>query len=145
MVVLRPVPGERREYVQQRLAGTLTGALIALVVVWVLPQDLLLVAAFVFLVVLAAYAMSGNYFMQTMFLTPMLLLFLSAGGETEVTVVTDAGPRGLHRDRRHPRRRARMGHGALGRALGTHRHRDAHLSGAIGPRRLSTRGSPSGS
>lgn len=45
-------------------------ALIALVVVWLLPQDLLLVAAFVFLVVLAAYAMSGNYFMQTMFLTP---------------------------------------------------------------------------
>ena len=86
MVVLRPVPGERRDYVQQRLAGTLTGALIALLAVWALPQDLLLVAAFVFLVVLAAYAMSGNYFMQTMFLTPMLLLFLSAGGETEVTV-----------------------------------------------------------
>lgn len=86
IVVLRPVPGERLEYVQQRLAGTLTGAAIALLAVLALPQDWLLVTAFVFLVVLAAYAMSGNYFMQTMFLTPMLLLFLSAGAETEVTV-----------------------------------------------------------
>jgi hypothetical protein len=91
IVVLRPVPGERRDYVEQRVAGTLTGALIALAVVWVLPPALLLAAAFVFLVVLAAYAMSGNYFMQTMFLTPMLLLFLSAGGETEVTVSLTIG------------------------------------------------------
>ncbi|HEX6886950.1 MAG TPA: FUSC family protein [Candidatus Nanopelagicales bacterium] len=86
LVVLRPVPGERRDYVRQRLAGTLLGAAVALVVVWLLPANLLLPAAFVFLVVLASYAMSGNYFMQTLFLTPMLLIFLSADGSGEVTV-----------------------------------------------------------
>ena len=86
MVVLRPVPGERREYVQQRLAGTLAGAGIAMLVVWLVPAGLLLPAAFLFLVALAAYAMSGNYFMQTLFLTPMLLIFLSAGDEAEITV-----------------------------------------------------------
>jgi uncharacterized membrane protein YccC len=86
MVVLRPVPGERRSYVRQRLAGTLLGAAVSLLVVWLLPADLWIVAAFAFLVILAAYAMSGNYFMQTLFLTPMLLIFLSAGGEAEITV-----------------------------------------------------------
>lgn len=85
MVVLRPVPGERRDYVQQRLAGTMAGAGIALLVVWLAPASLLLPAAFGFLVMLAAYAMSGNYFMQTLFLTPMLLFFLSAGDEAEIT------------------------------------------------------------
>lgn len=86
MVVLRPVPGERRDYLNQRLAGTLVGAVIALITVWVLPENLLMVAGFVYLVILAAYAMSGNYFMQTMFLTPMLLLFISADSQAEVTV-----------------------------------------------------------
>lgn len=86
IVVLRPVPGERRSYLSQRLAGTLLGAGVALLVVWLLPADLRIVAAFAFLVVLAAYAMSGNYFMQTLFLTPMLLIFLSAGDEAEATV-----------------------------------------------------------
>jgi MFS family permease len=86
IVVLRPVPGERRDYVRQRLAGTLLGAAVALAVVWLLPTSLLLPAAFVFLVVLASYAMSDNYFMQTLFLTPMLLIFLSADGAAQVTV-----------------------------------------------------------
>lgn len=86
IVVLRPVPAERRSYLSQRLAGTLLGAGVALLVVWLLPADLRIVAAFAFLVVLAAYAMSGNYFMQTLFLTPMLLIFLSAGDEAETTV-----------------------------------------------------------
>jgi hypothetical protein len=86
MVVLRPVAGERRAYVRQRLAGTLAGAVVALVIVWLLPADLLLVAAFASLVLLAAYAMSGSYFMQTLFLTPMLLIFLSVEDEAGATV-----------------------------------------------------------
>ncbi len=91
MVVLRPVAGERRDFVTQRVAGTLAGAGLALLVVWLLPPNLLLAAAFAFLVVLASYAMSGNYFMQTMFLTPMLLIFLSAGQGDEATVDLTAG------------------------------------------------------
>jgi hypothetical protein len=85
IVVLRPVPGERRDYVRQRLAGTLAGAALALLVVWLVPADWLTVAAFACLVVLAAYAMSGNYFMQTLFLTPMLLIFLSVEDVEEAT------------------------------------------------------------
>jgi len=54
LVVLRPVPGERRASVRQRLAGTLLGAGVALLVVWLLPATLLLPAEFAFLVVLAA-------------------------------------------------------------------------------------------
>lgn len=91
MVVLRPVPGERRDYVHQRLAGTLAGAGVAVLVVWLLPQQWHMVAAFSFLVMLAAYAMSGNYFMQTLFLTPMLLIFLSVGDEATATIELTAG------------------------------------------------------
>lgn len=86
IIVLRPVPGDRRSILIQRLAGTLAGAVIALVVVLLVPANLLLLCAFVFLFALAAYAMSGNYFLQTMFLTPMLLLFLSSGEGQEATL-----------------------------------------------------------
>jgi hypothetical protein len=86
LVVLRPLSGERRSYVHQRLAGTLLGAAVSVLVIWLLPDELWIVAAFGFLVLLAAYAMSGNYFMQTLFLTPMLLIFLSVGDEADVAV-----------------------------------------------------------
>jgi hypothetical protein len=86
MVVLRPVAGERRSYLRQRLAGTLAGAALALVVVWLVPAELLIVTAFGALVLLAAYAMSGSYLMQTLFLTPMLLIFLSVEDEAGATV-----------------------------------------------------------
>jgi len=78
LVALRPVPGERRTIVTQRIAGTLLGAFIALVVVLLVPTNLLMVVAIACLVALAAYSMSGNYVLQTAFLTPMLMIFMSA-------------------------------------------------------------------
>jgi hypothetical protein len=91
LVALRPVPDERMAYAIQRIWGTLAGAAIALITVWLLPSDWLMPAAFAYLLALAAYAMSGNYFMQTMFLTPMLMLFLSAGADAQATVELTLG------------------------------------------------------
>jgi hypothetical protein len=89
LVVLRPLPEERTGYIIQRIWGTLLGAFIALVTIWLVPSGWLMPAALVFLVVLAAYAMSGNYFLQTAFLTPMLMIFMSAndkGTAIELTI-----------------------------------------------------------
>jgi len=86
LVALRPVPGERMSYAIQRIWGTLAGSLIALVTVWLVPSAWLMLAAFGYLVALAAYAMSGNYFMQTLFLTPMLMIFLTSGADKEATI-----------------------------------------------------------
>lgn len=91
LVALRPVPGERMSYAIQRIWGTLAGSLIALVTIWLAPSGWLMIAAFVYLVTLAAYAMSGNYFMQTMFLTPMLMIFLTSGADKEATVELTLG------------------------------------------------------
>jgi hypothetical protein len=86
LVALRPAPEERGALVVPRVVGTLLGAVLAALVVLLLPADLVLVAAIGFLVALAAYAMSGNYFLQTLFLTPMLLLFVSHGDDPGATV-----------------------------------------------------------
>lgn len=86
LVALRPIPEERDAYVGPRIAGTLLGAGVAIVIVLLIPSGLLLAAAFAFLVALAAYAMSGNYFMQTVFLTPALLVFMSQG-DTKGTAI----------------------------------------------------------
>lgn len=89
LVVLRPLATERASYIVQRVWGTLLGALIALVSLWLVPSDWLVPAALAFLVVLAAYAMSGNYFLQTAFLTPMLMILMSAndrGAAVELTL-----------------------------------------------------------
>lgn len=91
LVALRPVPEERMAYAVQRIWGTLAGAAIALITVWLLPSGWLMLAAFAYLVALAAYAMSGEYFMQTMFLTPMLMIFLSSGDNTQATVELTLG------------------------------------------------------
>lgn len=85
LVALRPLPGERMSYAIQRIWGTVVGAAIAMVTVWVLPAEMLSLAAFAFLIALAAYAMSGNYFMQTMFLTPMLMIFLTPKGDKQAS------------------------------------------------------------
>ena len=79
LVALRPLPVERAEILQDRLWGTLLGAVVALVVVALAPAPVELALAAVFLVVMATYSVAGNYFMQTLFLTPMLLLFATAG------------------------------------------------------------------
>lgn len=79
LVALRPIPDERSAYAWPRIAGTLLGALLAVILVLLLPANLLMLAAIGCLLALAAYAMSANYFMQTVFLTPMLLLFMTSG------------------------------------------------------------------
>jgi hypothetical protein len=91
LVALRPVPGERMSYAIQRIWGTLAGSLLALLTVWLVPSGWLMIAAFGYLVALAAYAMSGNYFMQTLFLTPMLMIFLTSGADKEATIELTLG------------------------------------------------------
>lgn len=85
LVALRPTPEERGAFVAPRAAGTLIGALLALIVVGLVPPNLIMLTAVGFLVTLAAYAMSQNYFMQTLFLTPMLLLFMTYGEDEAAT------------------------------------------------------------
>jgi uncharacterized membrane protein YccC len=91
LVVLRPAPAARGALIGPRITGTLAGAALALALVWLLPADLLLLAAFGFLIALAAYAMSGNYVMQTLLLTPMLMVFLTVGQASDTTVQLTAG------------------------------------------------------
>jgi tetrahydromethanopterin S-methyltransferase subunit G len=85
VVALRPLPEHRADTLRGRLLGTLLGAVIALVVILVVPQGLQLLPALVFLYLLVTYALSQNYFMQTLFLTPMLLIFISIGEEEGIT------------------------------------------------------------
>lgn len=81
LVALRPLPEERREILADRLWGTMLGAVGALAVAVLLPPLASQLVALVCLALLGAYAVSGNYFMQTLFLTPMLLLFATAGDD----------------------------------------------------------------
>ena len=53
-----------------------------------LPTLLAALVAAVCLYWLAVYSMSGNYFMQTLFLTPMLLIFATLGDEEKGLVYT---------------------------------------------------------
>jgi hypothetical protein len=70
LVALRPLPAERREIMADRLWGTLVGAALALCVTALMPPLATQAVALVFLLLLAIYAVSGNYFLQTVFLTP---------------------------------------------------------------------------
>lgn len=88
LVALRPLPSERAGYLVQRNWGTLLGALIALLTIWLVPSAWLLPTALAYLVALAAYAMSGNYFLQTAFLTPMLMILMSANEKSVAIELT---------------------------------------------------------
>ena len=83
VVALRPLPEQRADTLRGRLLGTLLGAVIAFVVIVTLPVWLGALVAAICLVLLAAYSMSGDYFMQTLFLTPMLLIFATLGDENK--------------------------------------------------------------
>ena len=78
-VALRPLPEQRAHILRDRLLGTLAGALLALAVILLLPVWAAALFAAVCLVLLASYSMGGSYFMQTLFLTPMLLIFATLG------------------------------------------------------------------
>ncbi len=88
VVALRPLPEERADTLRGRLLGTLLGAIIAFVVIVTVPTLIAALVAAVCLYFLAVYSMSGNYFMQTMFLTPMLLIFATLGDEEKGLIYT---------------------------------------------------------
>ncbi len=88
VVALRPLPEERADTLRGRLLGTLFGAIIAFVVIVFLPTPLAALVAAACLFLLATYSMGGDYFMQTMFLTPMLLIFATLGDEEKGLVYT---------------------------------------------------------
>lgn len=79
VVALRPLPEQRSDTLRGRLLGTLLGAVIAFVAIVALPVWLAGVAGMVCLFLLATYSLGGNYFMQTLFLTPMLLILATLG------------------------------------------------------------------
>ncbi len=81
VVALRPLPEQRTHILRDRLWGTVAGALLALAVIVWAPVWLAGVIAAICLVLLATYSMGGSYFMQTLFLTPMLLIFATLGDE----------------------------------------------------------------
>ena len=88
VVALRPLPEQRFDTMRGRLLGTLLGAIIALAVIVVVPAQWQILPAIVFLYLLVTYALSQNYFMQTLFLTPMLLIFISFGEPDQGVVNT---------------------------------------------------------
>jgi len=79
VMALRPLAAQRRETISGRLIGTLLGAIIALLAVLLLPMWAALVIAVLGLFFLVWYSMGGSYLMQTLALTPMLLIFASLG------------------------------------------------------------------
>ena len=83
VVALRPLPEQRAHTLRDRLLGTLVGALLSFVVIVWAPVWLALIVAAICLVLLATYSMGGSYFMQTLFLTPMLLIFATIGDEQQ--------------------------------------------------------------
>lgn len=88
VVALRPLPEQRSDTLRGRLLGTLFGAVIAFLVILVLPVPLAAAVAVVCLFLLAVYSMGGAYFMQTLFLTPMLLIFTTLGDAEKGLVYT---------------------------------------------------------
>lgn len=79
LMALRPLPDQRRSTLRGRLAGTLLGAVLALVVVMFASTTVALAVAAGCLFFLIWYSMGGAYLMQTLALTPMMLIFASLG------------------------------------------------------------------
>jgi hypothetical protein len=79
VVALRPLPEDRADTLRGRLLGTLFGVGISLVAILLLPTWLAALVALICLFLLATYSMGGDYLMQTLFLTPMLLIFATLG------------------------------------------------------------------
>lgn len=79
LMALRPLPDQRRKTLVERLVGTLIGGVIALIAVVFLPIGGALLVAAVCLFLLIWYSMGGAYLMQTLALTPMLLILASLG------------------------------------------------------------------
>ena len=78
-LVLRPYGAETLAIARDRIAGTLAGAVLALIMVLFLPSWTAIVAIIVLLVLLLAYAILGRYAQEVLFLTPFIVL-LGTGG-----------------------------------------------------------------
>jgi len=79
LMALRPLPDQRRRTLVERLVGTLLGAVVAFAAVVLLPTSAALALAALCLLLLIWYSMGGAYLMQTLTLTPMMLVFASLG------------------------------------------------------------------
>lgn len=78
-LVLRANPGETQKVAVQRIIGTVGGALVALVIVWLLPLWAIGLALLMAMVASIGYAMVGDNPRQVMFMTPGVVLLGSAG------------------------------------------------------------------
>lgn len=76
---LRPVAGETWRSAVDRTVGTVLGALAAAVMVLVLPTGASLFAAAACAVLMLAWAVAGNLRMQSLYLTPVIVLLGSSG------------------------------------------------------------------
>jgi hypothetical protein len=78
-LVLRPYGAETLAVARDRISGTLAGAVLALLMVLVLPSWTAYLASVVLLVLIIAYAALGRYAQEVLFLTPFVVL-LGTGG-----------------------------------------------------------------
>lgn len=85
-VVLRPYDDQTRIRSWQRIAGTVGGGLVALLLASVLPDWAIGVAVLICMVLYLSYVAVGDYTRQVIFLTPTVILLASVGhlGETVV-------------------------------------------------------------
>lgn len=86
-VVLRPFQDETWRAAVERVLGTFVGVLLALAVAALLPQWGLLLAMWVSVVLMAAYAAQGDYVKQVAFMTPGAVLIGSGG--SPVVIASD--------------------------------------------------------
>ena len=77
--VLRPVVAETRGVAIERMIGTVAGVVLAILIVWILPQALALLLAIPCAALMIAWAAMQDLRKQTMFGTPIIVLVGSAG------------------------------------------------------------------
>lgn len=78
-VVLRPYDDQTRVRSWQRIAGTVGGGLVALLLASVLPDWAISVAVLICMVLYLSYVALGDYTRQVVFLTPTVVLLASVG------------------------------------------------------------------
>lgn len=84
-LVLRPYGAETLAVARDRIAGTLAGAVLALIMVLFLPSWTAIMVIVGLLVLILAYAILGRYAQEVLFLTPFIVL-LGTGGVAAATV-----------------------------------------------------------
>jgi len=83
-VVLRPFGPETQQAAWQRVTGTVAGALMALVLVFLLPQWAVLVAVVISFVLMIASAVQGSLTRQVAFMTPAVILLGSSAAPFDI-------------------------------------------------------------